>query len=220
MWVAFVIILDPVSYQSQNGFGIGQRVDADAVARERFHECIQHAVGLRAGHALVDRRLYLLKAWAGDETRRAKTHVSEAVCFATKPTMARGMIAGRLDEGTPCRCVLADAVYGSDRWMLARRSRHDPGGIAYYSAFAPAETSLDELAAAVGLRWTIDKCFLRAKDKSGLNHCEARSGQGRHRQTGLAMVVVAFLSGSTAAQSDSAFGKPNKTSRVLHENAA
>uniref|UniRef100_UPI00345B5117 transposase n=1 Tax=Roseovarius sp. BRH_c41 TaxID=1629709 RepID=UPI00345B5117 len=71
----------------------------------------------------------MLKAWAGDETRRAKTHVSEAVCFATKPTMARGMIAGRLDEGTPCRCVLADAVYGSDRWMLARRSRHDPGAL-------------------------------------------------------------------------------------------
>jgi len=70
------------------------------------------------------------------------------------------------------------------------------------------------------LRWTIDKCFLRAKGKSGLDHCEARSGHGRHWQTGLVMAVAAFLSGSTAAQRDSAFGKPNKTSRVLHENAA
>ncbi len=42
--------LDPVSYQCQNGFGIGQRIDADVVALERFHEGLRHAVGLRAGN--------------------------------------------------------------------------------------------------------------------------------------------------------------------------
>lgn len=34
----FVIVLDPVSYQCQNGFRIGQRVDADVAALERPHE--------------------------------------------------------------------------------------------------------------------------------------------------------------------------------------
>ncbi|MDF0603968.1 transposase, partial [Psychromarinibacter sp. C21-152] len=64
---------------------------------------------------------------------------------------------------------------GFARWLLARRSRRDPDAIAYYFAHARADTTLAELAAAAGLRWTIEECFLRAKDDLGLDHCEARS---------------------------------------------
>lgn len=196
----------------------------------------------RWGHALIDRRLYLPKAWANDSGRRAKAHVPEDVAFATKPAMACEMIANLLDKGTRCAFVLADAVYGSDfrfrrmleerdqpyvlavrsthhlrfleewhlvqtdpatmiadlppeawhalsagegakghrlydwarvplnhaagegfsRWLLARRSLRDPEAIAYYFAYSLADTTLPELAAAAGLRWTIEECLPHA----------------------------------------------------------
>ena len=109
---------------------------------------------------------------------------------------------------------------GFDRWMLARRSRHDPQAVAYYFAFAPAETPLAELAAAAGLRWTIEECFLRAKDDLGLDHCEARSWHGWHRHMSLVMAGAAFLARLTAEQRRDGWGKPNKTSPALHLGAA
>jgi len=64
--VVVVIILDPISYQSQNSFSIGQRIDAHIIALERFHEGFRHAVGLRAG----DRREAWLQAeLAGKDAR-------------------------------------------------------------------------------------------------------------------------------------------------------
>jgi SRSO17 transposase len=64
---------------------------------------------------------------------------------------------------------------GFSRWLLARRSLRDPEAIACYFAYARTETTMPDLAAAAGLRWTIEECFLRAKDDLGLDHCEARS---------------------------------------------
>ena len=59
-------------------------------------------------------------------TRRGKAHVPGEVAFATKPAIAREMIAGTLDAGVPCAWVLADALYGSDytlRRMLESRGQ-------------------------------------------------------------------------------------------------
>ena len=104
--------------------------------------------------------------------------------------------------------------------MLARRSRHDPEAVAYCFAFAPAGTPLAELAAAAGLSWMIEECFLRAKDDLGLDHCEARSWHGWHRHMSLVMAGAAFLAGLTAEQRRNACGKPNKTSPALQLSVA
>ena len=80
----------------------------------------------RFGQALIDRRLYLPRDWAADGARRAKTSVPEEVAFATKPALAREMIAAALDADMPCAFVLADTVYGSDsclRRMLEERGQ-------------------------------------------------------------------------------------------------
>jgi SRSO17 transposase len=80
----------------------------------------------RYGQALIDRRLFLPEAWAADPARRTKAGVPEAVSFATKPTIARALIAAALDTGLPCAFVLADARYGSDkrlRMMLEGRAQ-------------------------------------------------------------------------------------------------
>ena len=82
---------------------------------------------------------------------------------------------------------------GFERWVLIRRSRAKPEERAYYFVFAPAGTSLAELAGAAGLRWTIEECFQRGKEELGLDHCEVRSWHGWHRHMSLCMAAAAFL---------------------------
>jgi len=77
------------------------------------------AYGSRGGHALIDRRLYLPEAWAGDAERRRAAKVPEDVPFLTKPAIARAMLARALDAGVPCGWVLGDEVYGADRRLRA-----------------------------------------------------------------------------------------------------
>ncbi|MCB1362714.1 MAG: transposase [Rhodobacteraceae bacterium] len=76
---------------------------------------------------------------------------------------------------------------------------------------ARSDTTLPEMAAAAGLRWTIEECFLRAKDDLGLDHCEARSWHGWHRHMSLVMAAAAFLARLSAEQRRASFSKPNKT---------
>ena len=78
-------------------------------------------------------------------------------------------------------------------WLLIRRGRKKPDELAYYIVFATAETTLAELAAVAGLRWTVETCFETAKDELGLDHCEARSWHAWHRHMSLVMAAAAFL---------------------------
>ena len=80
----------------------------------------------RWGQALVDRRLYLPRGWAEDAARRETASAPDETAFATKPALAREMIAAARDAGVPCAWVLADALCGSDhhlRRMLEKRQR-------------------------------------------------------------------------------------------------
>ena len=101
---------------------------------------------------------------------------------------------------------------GHERWLLSRRSRRNPSDRAYYLVYAPIDIGLAELAGAAGLRWTIEECFLRAKDDLGLDHCEARSWHGWHRHMTLVMVAAAFLAKLAADLRRRASGKPNERS--------
>jgi SRSO17 transposase len=277
-----VLVVDETGFLKKgvHSVGVGRQYSGTAGRIENCQIGVFAAYASRWGHALIDRQLYLPKAWANDPERRAKAHVPEDVAFATKPAIACEMVARLLDEGAPCAFVLADAVYGSDhrfrrmledrgqpyvlavrsnhtlrfleewalvqsdpatiiselpteawqllsagegakgqrlydwawvplryqsaegfsRWLLARRSLRDPQNIAYYFAHARTGTPLAELAAAAGLRWTIEECFLRAKDDLGLDHCEARSWHGWHRHMSLVMAAAAFLARVTADQ--------------------
>lgn len=289
-----VLVVDETGFLKKgvHSVGVGRQYSGTAGRIENCQIGVFASYASRWGHALIDRQLYLPKAWANDPERRAKAHVPEDVAFATKPAIACEMVARLLDEGAPCAFVLADAVYGSDhrfrrmledrgqpyvlavrsnhtlrfleewalvqtdpatmiselpteawqplsagegakgqrlydwawvplrhqtaegfsRWLLARRSLRDPQNIAYYFAHARTGTTLAELAAAAGLRWTIEECFLRAKDDLGLDHCEARSWHGWHRHMSLVMAAAAFLARVTADQRRAAYGKRNETS--------
>ena len=77
----------------------------------------------RHGHTFIDRALYLPKAWTDDLERRTRTHVLEAVQFATKPALARAMIERALLADVPFSWVAAESVYGvGDIEMALRRA--------------------------------------------------------------------------------------------------
>jgi SRSO17 transposase len=82
---------------------------------------------------------------------------------------------------------------GTAAWLLARRSRTDPGERAYYRAFGPETATLPELARVVGARWVIEESFERAKGQVGLDHYEVRRGPAWYGHITLALLVHAYL---------------------------
>jgi SRSO17 transposase len=66
------------------------------------------------GRALIDRRVYLPRSWAGDRSRCLAAGVPAGVAFATKPELALDMITGTVAAGTPAAWVASDEAYGDN----------------------------------------------------------------------------------------------------------
>jgi len=122
--------------KGKHSVGVARQYSGTAGRIENCQIGVFAAYASRWGQALVDRQLYLPKDWAEDGERRRKACVPDEAAFATKPALAREMIARTLEAGLPCAWVLADAVYGSDHqlrrlleargqpYVLAVRSTH------------------------------------------------------------------------------------------------
>jgi SRSO17 transposase len=67
------------------------------------------------GYALLDRALYLPQEWTDDRERCQQAGIPEDRCFATKPQLARQMLARTFAAGVPATWVTGDSVYGDDR---------------------------------------------------------------------------------------------------------
>src|SRR3954451_6158348 len=61
-----------------------------------------------AGRALIDRELYLPRAWTDDRDRARAAGVDDAVGLATKPELARRMLSRALEAGVPAGWLTAD----------------------------------------------------------------------------------------------------------------
>jgi DDE superfamily endonuclease len=73
------------------------------------------AYASRHGQALLDRELYLPEEWTKDSARCRLAGISEGRHFATKPQLARQMLARAFAVGIPAQWVTGDSVYGDDR---------------------------------------------------------------------------------------------------------
>jgi hypothetical protein len=78
-----------------------------------------------AGHALIDRELYLPKSWTGDPERCAAAGIPENTAFATKPQLARRMIERAVAAGVAFGWVAGDET--SDAVKLSSCVRKFPG---------------------------------------------------------------------------------------------
>ncbi len=98
--------------------------------------------------------------------------------------------------------LAAPLVAGWQRWVLLRRSVTDPTEVTAYVCFAPAGTTLADLARVAGSRWTVESCFEAAKQEVGLADYEVRSWTGWHRHVTLACLAHAYLTVVRAQGSD------------------
>jgi SRSO17 transposase len=86
------------------------------------------------GHALIDRALYLPKSWTAVPQRCADAGIPNGQRgFATKPTLARALIARAVEAKVPAGWVAGDEVYGADPHLRADVRAH---GLGYVLAIA------------------------------------------------------------------------------------
>jgi SRSO17 transposase len=111
-----VLVVDETGFlkKGTHSVGVARQYSGTAGRIENCQVGVFLAYASPLGQALIDRRLCLPEAWAGDSVRRREAHVPEKVAFATKLQIAGELISTALDAGVPCAWVLADALYGSD----------------------------------------------------------------------------------------------------------
>jgi SRSO17 transposase len=86
-----------------------------------------------AGHAMIDRELYVPRGWIKDPERLQAAGVPDQVGFATKPALASQMLSRALDAGVPAAWVTGDEVYGADPVL---RAELEASGLGYVVAVA------------------------------------------------------------------------------------
>ena len=88
-----VLVVDETGFlkQGKSSCGVARQYTGSAGKITNCQIGVFAAYVSRHGHALIDRALYLPKAWTEDPARRAAAHIPDAVGFATKPRLALGL---------------------------------------------------------------------------------------------------------------------------------
>jgi SRSO17 transposase len=125
-----------------------------------------------AGHAMVDRELYVPRGWIKDPERLQAAGVPDQVSFATKPKLARTMITRSLDAGVPAAWVTGDEVYGADPGL---RAELETRGLGYVLAVA-----CDHPVVAAGATYRVDALLRRVPARAWQCVSAGRGAKG-HR---------------------------------------
>src|SRR5690242_15898361 len=109
-----VLVLDETGFlkQGKASCGVARQYTGSAGKVTNCQIGVFAAYVSRHGHALIDRALYLPRAWADDPARLAAAHVPPGITFATKPRLALTIIERAIAAGVPFAWVAADSVYG------------------------------------------------------------------------------------------------------------
>ena len=70
-----------------------------------------------AGHALIDRHLYLPESWTQDRDRCRQAGIGEQVEFQTKPCVALDMLQRAIDADVPFTWFTADEAFGQVKYI-------------------------------------------------------------------------------------------------------
>ena len=116
-----VLVMDESGFLKKGTKSVGVKRQYSGTAG-RVENCqigVFLAYAAALGRTFLDRELYLPKEWADDRERRQEAGVPEEVVFATKPELARRMVARALAAGVPAAWVTGDEVYGNNRGLRA-----------------------------------------------------------------------------------------------------
>jgi SRSO17 transposase len=122
-----VLILDETGFlkKGSKSAGVARQYTGTAGRIENAQVGVFLAYASRHGTAFLDRALYLPREWTNDPGRCRAAGVPEGTAFATKPTLAKAMLARAFAAGVPAAWVTGDEVYGGDgglrRWLESER---------------------------------------------------------------------------------------------------
>jgi SRSO17 transposase len=122
------------------------------------------------GHALIDRALYLPRSWAQAPDRCDEAGIPAGERgFATKPALARALLARAVDAKVPAAWVTGDEVYGADPALRAAIRGHRLGYVLAISANRHVPTHAGTIRA--------DRLPARLPKRAWQKHC---AGAGSH----------------------------------------
>jgi SRSO17 transposase len=130
--MAYLHAPDAVGVIDETGFlkkgthsaGVARQYSGTAGRIENSQIGVFLAYASRAGHTLLDRELYLPAAWTDDRERCRSAGIPDARAFATKPALARQMLARTRTAGVAMAWITGDAIYGDDRALRQYLEAH------------------------------------------------------------------------------------------------
>jgi SRSO17 transposase len=127
---------------------------------------------------------------------------------AWRPRSAGAGVQGERVDAWACLPLEEATAPGWRRWLLVRRWAADPDDIAFYVAYGPEGTPVEELVRVCGMRWQVEEGFAQAKGEVGLDQYEVRTWAAWHRFVTLALLAHAYLAVTRlAADQDEAAAK-------------
>lgn len=121
-----VLVLDETGFlkKGRHSAGVARPYSGTAGKVENCQIGVFVAYASRLGHALLERELYVPAEWTAEPERCRQAGIPANRPFATKPQLARQMLARAFAAGVPATWVTGDSVYGDNRrlrqWWEAR----------------------------------------------------------------------------------------------------
>lgn len=112
-----VVVIDETGFlkKGRMSAGVARQYSGTAGRIENSQIGVFLTYASRHGHTLLDRELYLPKAWTEDRPRCEQAGIPSTRTFQTKPALAKQMLQRAFAAHLPIRWVTADSVYGDDR---------------------------------------------------------------------------------------------------------
>jgi SRSO17 transposase len=169
-----VLVIDETGdlKKGRQSVGVQRQYTGTAGRIENAQVAVYLVYASDAGHAMIDRELYVPRGWLQDPDRCRAAGIPAQVGFATKPALATRMLARALDAGVPAAWVTGDEVYGADPGL---RSELERRGIGYVLAVA-----CDHRVVAAGDTWRAD-ALLRQVPARAWQCISAGKGAKGHR---------------------------------------
>src|ERR687885_2381416 len=112
-----VVVIDETGFlkKGRMSAGVARQYSGTAGRVENVQIGVFLTYASSRGHSLLDRELYLPKAWTDDRARGEQAGIPRTRTLQTKPTLAKQMLERAMAAKLPFRWVTGDSVYGDDR---------------------------------------------------------------------------------------------------------
>jgi len=116
-----ICVLDDTGFnkKGKRSVGVTHQYNSATGKIENCQVGVFLAYATNRDHVLLDRRLYLPKAWCEDEERRNRAHIPSRVQFRTKSELGLRMLRRAWRRGVPMAWITGAETYGEDPKLRA-----------------------------------------------------------------------------------------------------